>query len=129
MTRSNSTCAIPAPTFSEWWNSRNDASLRLLYVPVPGWLTSRRSGGELGGRFRADTPPDEPPRRLDGRRARHGHREARRAADGEGELGAAPVAHPADEQRAQRREAVPGVVVDPEHAAADMVGARELDSR
>ena len=52
-----------------------------------------------------------------------------RPADDERELGAAAVAHPADEQRAERREAVPGVVVEAEHAAADVVRARELDRR
>src|SRR5438876_12380396 len=52
--------------------------------------------------------------------------ERARAADREGELGTAAVAHPADDERAERRERAPPGVIAAEHPAAAVVRACHL---
>src|SRR3954462_7625912 len=90
-----------------------------------GVLRRELFGGGLGPRL----PEDTAPWRLDGGRAADRHHETGDPADRERQLGAPDVAPPADEQGAERREAVPGVVVEPEYPPADVIRARELEHR
>src|SRR5690349_9293780 len=89
--------------------SRTDAAI----LNVHNWFRARTWAG--------------PGWSLDGGGSEQGHSDGAGAADAEGELGAAAVAEPADDEGSQGREAVPGVVVEAEHATAQVVGARELD--
>src|SRR6478672_3983055 len=83
-----------------------------------------RRPGDLCGellfrdRLRVEARPS-PAGALDGSRAEHRDHQRRRPANEERELGAAGVAQPADQECPERREAVPCVVVEPEHAAPD----------